>query len=123
MGAHLMTIDGVSGVHFAVWAPNALRVSVVGPFNAWDNRVNVMQRRSDGGIWETFVPNLPQGIHYKYSIKSRIMGYEVDKADPYGFYFEVRPTTDGRVWDIDAYTWQDQAWMENRVEQQSPRRP
>ena len=123
MGAHLTTIDGVSGVHFAVWAPNALRVSVVGPFNAWDNRVNVMQKRSDGGIWETFVPNLPQGMHYKYSIKSRIMGYEVDKADPYGFYFEVRPTTDGRVWDIDAYAWQDQAWMENRVEQQSPGRP
>ncbi len=123
MGAHLMTVDGVSGVHFAVWAPNALRVSVVGPFNAWDNRVNAMQKRSDGGVWETFIPNLPQGMHYKYSIKSRFLGYEVDKADPYGFYFEVRPTTDGRVWNIDAYTWSDQAWMETRAAQQALGRP
>ena len=97
-GAHMTTVDGVAGVHFAVWAPNAARVSVIGSFNAWDNRVNAMQRRGDAGIWETFIPNLPKGTHYKYSIKSRMLGYEVDKADPYGFFFEVRPTTDARVW-------------------------
>jgi len=122
-GAHIMTVDGVAGVHFAVWAPNALRVSVIGSFNAWDNRVNAMQRRGDAGIWETFIPNLPKGTHYKYSIKSRMLGYEVDKADPYGFYFEMRPTTDARVWDIDSYTWSDQEWMEGRVERQAPDKP
>ena len=123
MGAHLTTVDGVNGVHFAVWAPNAQRVGVVGPFNAWDNRVNVMQRRSDGGVWETFIPSLPQGTHYKYAIRSRALGYEVDKADPYGAYFEVRPTTDSRVWDITTYTWNDQAWMENRAAHQSVNKP
>ncbi|MCB0057992.1 MAG: 1,4-alpha-glucan branching enzyme, partial [Caldilineaceae bacterium] len=122
-GAHMMTVDGVEGVHFAVWAPNALRVSVVGPFNLWDNRVNVMQMHGESGVWETFIPNLPKGMHYKYSVKSRFMGYEVDKADPYGFYFEVRPTTDSRIWNIDEYGWGDGDWMANRVEHQAPNRP
>ncbi|GIK72008.1 MAG: 1,4-alpha-glucan branching enzyme GlgB [Chloroflexota bacterium] len=122
-GAHMTTVEGVAGVHFAVWAPNALRVSVIGSFNAWDNRVNAMQRRGDSGIWETFIPNLPKGTHYKYSIKSRMLGYEIDKADPYGFYFEMRPTTDARVWDIDSYIWNDKEWMENRIERQATDKP
>jgi len=123
LGAHIRTVEGVQGVHFAVWAPNALRVSVIGPFNAWDNRVNPMQRRGDGGVWETFIPNLPKGTHYKYSIKSQFLGYEIDKSDPYGFYFEVRPSTDTRVWDIDSYQWNDQEWMERRAQTQALDRP
>ena len=122
-GAHMVTVDGVAGVHFAVWAPNALRVSVVGPFNLWDNRVNAMQMHGESGVWETFIPNLPKGTHYKYSVKSRFMGYEVDKADPYGFYFEVRPTTDSRVWNIDEYAWGDDAWMTGRPQRQAPNQP
>ncbi len=122
-GAHMVTVDGVAGVHFAVWAPNALRVSVVGPFNLWDNRVNPMQMHGESGVWETFIPNLPKGTHYKYSVKSRFMGYEVDKADPYGFYFEVRPTTDTRVWNIDEYEWGDNAWMADRPQRQAPNQP
>lgn len=122
-GAHRRTVEGVEGVHFAVWAPNALRVGVVGPFNGWDNRVNAMQRRGESGVWETFIPNLPQGTHYKYAIKSRQLGYEVDKADPYGFYCEFRPTTDTRIWDLDRYGWQDQAWMEMRAARQAHDQP
>jgi len=122
-GAHMVTVDGIAGVHFAVWAPNALRVSVVGPFNLWDNRVNPMQMHGESGVWETFIPNLPKGTHYKYSVKSRFMGYEVDKADPYGFYFEVRPTTDSRVWSIDEYEWGDNAWMTDRPQRQAPNQP
>lgn len=122
-GAHMTTVEGVRGVHFAVWAPNALRVSVVGPFNLWDNRVNVMQLHGESGVWETFIPHLSKGMHYKYAVKSRFQGYEVDKADPYGFYFEVRPTTDTRVWNIDEYGWGDDVWMANRAEHQALNRP
>ncbi len=97
----------MKGVSFAVWAPNAERVSVVGEFNGWDNRTHAMHFHEGPGIWELFIPNLPQGTHYKYAIKSRFLGYEVDKTDPYGFYAEMRPSTDSRVWDIDQYVWND----------------
>jgi len=122
-GAHYRTIDGVRGVNFAVWAPNAARVSVIGEFNAWDDRVHAMQQRNDSGLWEIFIPNLPEGIHYKYAIKSRFMGYQVDKADPYGFYAEVRPTTGSSVWVIDRYTWGDEAWIANRPVRQALDQP
>ena len=122
-GAHFRVLDGVKGVNFALWAPNALRVSVIGEFNAWDDRVDVMQQRGSSGLWEIFIPNLPEGAHYKYSIKSRVMGYQVDKADPYGFFNEVRPTKDSRVWDIDKYVWGDDTWVAERVERQALDKP
>ena len=82
-----------TGVNFAVWAPNALRVSVIGEFNGWDDRVHAdAAARGDRACGRSFIPNLPEGTHYKYSIKSRFLGYQIDKADPYGFYAEVRPT-------------------------------
>ena len=122
-GAQFRTIDGVRGVNFAVWAPNALRISVMGEFNLWDDRVHVMQQRGQSGIWEIFLPNLPEGTHYKYSIKSRFLGYQVDKADPYGFYAELRPTKDSRVWDINKYQWHDEAWIASRPERQALDKP
>jgi 1,4-alpha-glucan branching enzyme len=122
-GAHLRTIEGVSGVHFAVWAPNAQRVSVTGPFNGWDNRTHPMQRRGEVGVWELFIPNLPEGMVYKYSIKSRFLGFEADKADPYAFFAELRPNTGSRIWHIDKYQWHDQEWMAARSELQALDRP
>src|SRR5690606_38949218 len=80
LGAHRRTIDGVEGVSFAVWAPNAERVSVIGSFNGWDNRTHGMYRHEPSGVWELFIPGLPNGSHYKYAVKSRFLGYEVDKA-------------------------------------------
>ncbi len=123
LGAHPRTIDGVQGVNFAVWAPNALRVSVMGEFNGWDNRTNPMQLREQSGIWELFLPNLPEGVSYKYAIKSRQLGYEVDKSDPYGFFAELRPSTASRVWYVDKYGWQDHEWMASRKERQALDRP
>lgn len=119
LGAQLRTVDGVQGINFAVWAPNAERVSVIGPFNEWDNRVHALQRRTDGGIWELFVPNLPEGTTYKYAIKSSHLGYQVDKSDPYGFFAELRPNTGSRIWYLDKYSWNDHEWMEKRPAQQA----
>lgn len=119
LGAHFATVAGVNGVNFAVWAPNAQRVSVIGEFNGWDNRAHPMQLRGGTGVWELFIPNLPEGMHYKYAIRSRFMGYEVDKADPYGFYAEMRPSTDSRIWNIERYAWQDQEWMTGRSVRQA----
>jgi 1,4-alpha-glucan branching enzyme len=123
LGAHFRTVDGVQGVNFAVWAPNAQRVSVIGPFNGWDNRAHPMSMRGASGVWEVFIPNLVEGTHYKLSIRSRFMGYEVDKADPYGFYGEMRPSTDSRVWNIDKYQWRDAEWMDSRAERQALDKP
>jgi 1,4-alpha-glucan branching enzyme len=123
LGAHFRTVDGVEGVNFATWAPNAERVSVIGEFNAWDDRVHAMQRRSESGIWEVFIPNLTEGTHYKLAVKSRFLGYKVDKADPFGFFAEVRPTTDSRIWDIDKHTWNDAEWMEQRPQRQALDKP
>ncbi len=128
LGAHFRTIESqradgeteaVGGVNFAVWAPNAERVSLVGPFNGWDNRAHPMTMRAGTGVWELFFPNLVEGTHYKYAIRSRFMGYEVDKADPYGFYAEMRPSTDSRIWDVDKYEWNDQEWLAERPRRQA----
>ena len=118
LGAHPRVVDGMPGVHFAVWAPNAERVSVKGNFNQWDGRVHPMQLRGSGSIWELFIPGLAQGELYKYEIKSRFGGYLVDKADPYGFYAEIRPQTGSVVFDIDQYAWQDTNWVTARAEHQ-----
>ncbi len=123
LGAHPRTVDGVAGVNFAVWAPNAERVSVVGPFNGWDKRAHPLQRNSAIGVWELFIPGLPNGTHYKYSVKSRFFGYEVDKADPFGFYSEMRPSTDSRVWDMKQYHWNDADWVDHRPTRQALDQP
>jgi 1,4-alpha-glucan branching enzyme len=122
-GAHFRTVDGVAGVNFAVWAPNALRVSVTGPFNGWDNRVHAMHRHEPSGVWEIFIPHLPEGMHYKFAVRSRHLNYEIDKSDPYGFYAELRPSTDSRVWDITKYRWSDEEWLEARAARQSLSQP
>src|SRR5690606_21462756 len=113
MGSHLAEVDGIHGVRFTVWAPNAEVVFVVGDFNDWDPRRNPMRRRN-GGIWEIFVPNVGAGASYKYFVKSKYHGYQQLKADPYGFYMEVPPESASSVWDIDAYQWNDAAWLEER---------
>ena len=123
LGAHFRTVEGVQGVNFAVWAPNAQRVSVIGAFNGWDNRTHAMQLHDKFGIWEIFIPNLPEGMDYKYSIKSRLNGYEIDKADPYGFYAELRPSKGSRIWNIDKYAWQDDDWLAARPKRQALDQP
>ncbi|MBD2000063.1 1,4-alpha-glucan branching enzyme [Leptolyngbya sp. FACHB-541] len=112
LGAHLTEIEGVEGVYFAVWAPNARNVSVLGDFNYWDGRKHQM-RRGSSGIWELFVPGLKVGDCYKYEIKNET-GHIYEKSDPYGFQQEVRPKTASIVADLDRYEWGDRDWMEQR---------
>jgi 1,4-alpha-glucan branching enzyme len=114
MGAHMMAVNGRSGVLFAVWAPNAERVSVVGEFNGWDGRINPMRFHHDSGIWEIFMPNLGEGVLYKYEIKTRYQGYTVTKTDPVGFFTEMRPKNASIVWDINKYQWGDGDWLASR---------
>jgi 1,4-alpha-glucan branching enzyme len=114
LGAHLTERDGRRGVHFAVWAPNAKLVSVIGTFNDWNPQANSM-RPSSAGVWEGFVPDIGQGASYKYHIESRQSDYKVDKADPYGFAAEIRPRTASRVWNLEDYAWHDDSWMTNRA--------
>jgi 1,4-alpha-glucan branching enzyme len=112
LGAHLTTVEGVRGVYFAVWAPNARNVSVIGDFNYWDGRKHQM-RKGSTGIWDLFIPELGAGTSYKYEIKNP-EGHIYEKSDPYGFYQEVRPKTASIVADLDAHTWSDADWLENR---------
>ncbi|MDX2153097.1 MAG: 1,4-alpha-glucan branching protein GlgB [Bryobacteraceae bacterium] len=113
MGAHLMEWEGVAGCRFAVWAPNAITVSVVGEFNEWDTTRNPMRLRN-GGIWEIFLPHVTAGTPYKYFVKSKFKGYQQLKADPYAFASEAPPKSASIVWDLSGYEWQDAAWMEER---------
>lgn len=117
LGAHLLEVNGVTGVNFAVWAPNALRVSVTGDFNGWDARVHPMRQVEDSGFWELFIPGLSQGEVYRYHIKSRFNNFQIEKSDPYGFYSEVRPNNASVVADITGYEWNDAAWLEARAQQ------
>ncbi|MDF0553981.1 1,4-alpha-glucan branching enzyme [Kamptonema sp. UHCC 0994] len=112
LGAHLTEVDGVKGVYFAVWAPNARNVSLLGDFNSWDGRKHQM-RKGQTGIWEIFIPGLGAGESYKYEIKN-MEGHPYEKSDPYGFQQEVRPKTASIVTDLEAYTWNDSGWMEHR---------
>jgi 1,4-alpha-glucan branching enzyme len=114
LGAHLTERGGRRGVHFAVWAPNAKLVSVIGEFNNWSPQVNGMSPTS-AGIWEGFVPSIGQGASYKYHIESRYRDYKVDKADPYAFATEIRPQTASRVWNLEDYSWRDDSWMASRA--------
>ena len=116
LGAHPGQRNGVKGTCFAVWAPNADRVSVVGDFNEWDPAAHPMTLRSDdSGIWEAFVPELGQGTIYKYHIDSKYHGYSVNKGDPFAFFWELPPNTASVVWDL-KYDWGDAAWMKKRHE-------
>jgi 1,4-alpha-glucan branching enzyme len=114
LGAHVREVAGVRGVHFGVWAPNARRVSVVGDFNFWDGRVNVMRSRSNG-IWEFFVPDLDEGAIYKFEILATDGATLALKSDPYGFFAELRPKSASVVCSIDGYRWKDSAWLEARA--------
>lgn len=115
MGAHPMVIGGVEGVYFSVWAPCAMRVSVVGDFNLWDGRRHQMRRigEGDANIFELFIPGLKAGAIYKYEIKTKA-GEPMLKADPYASYGELRPNNASVVWDLGKYQWQDGQWMDKR---------
>ncbi|MGI8649315.1 MAG: 1,4-alpha-glucan branching protein GlgB [Rubrobacter sp.] len=114
LGAHLFEMNGVSGVRFAVWAPNARRVSVIGDFNGWDGRVNVMRNRS--GVWEMFIPGVKEGDLYKFEVVGQNGELLPPKADPFGFFFEQHPGTASIVSDPYHYTWTDEDWMARRAE-------
>jgi 1,4-alpha-glucan branching enzyme len=114
LGSHCLTIDGVEGVYFAVWAPNAEQVSVKGDFNGWNNESHQLAPRWDSsGIWEGFIPGVGKKEIYKYHIVSRFNNYRVDKGDPFAFHWELPPRTASHVWDLE-YEWHDRDWMANR---------
>jgi len=114
LGAHVREVNGVRGVQFAVWAPNARRVSVVGDFNHWDGRIHPMRSRGAAGVWELFVPTLGDGVIYKFEIRSNVGGSLLLKADPYASFCELRPKTGSVVFDVDRYKWGDAEWCEAR---------
>ena len=114
LGAHPKVVDEVGGVLFAVWAPNAERVSVVGDFNRWDGRIHPMRVRGGSGIWELFIPDLEPGALYKFEIRNRNSGEILLKSDPYGRYFEQRPKTSSIVIGDSDFAWQDQTWLAQR---------
>ena len=121
MGAHLTSQQCVEGVMFCLWAPNARSVSVLGEMNSWDGRHHPMQKRL-GGIWELFIPGVLKGDLYKYEIRSQ-QGHCYQKADPYGFQHEVRPSTSSIVSNLDKYNWEDQAWISKRDTQNTLQQP
>jgi len=113
LGAHNQRINGEEGTYFAVWAPNARQVSVIGNFNNWDKLSHPLMTRGQSGIWEGFVPGVCSGSLYKYHITSHFQNYQVEKADPLSFYAELSPGTASVVWNLD-YAWGDHEWMCNR---------
>ncbi len=115
LGSHPIERNGVAGTMFAVWAPNAASVSVVGDWNGWDDGAHFLQSRGPSGIWEGFIPNVQKGMKYKYHIVSQHNGYVVDKADPVGIHHETPPRTASIVWDLD-YQWNDAAWLDSRAQ-------
>lgn len=122
LGSHALAVDGVKGTYFAVWAPDAEEVFVMGKFNAWDKLSHLLRPKGQSGIWEGFVPGVGKGTLYKYHIISRYNGYRVDKTDPFSLFNEVPPKTASIVWDLD-YDWEDQEWMEGRGERNGLDKP
>src|SRR6266446_1455758 len=122
LGAQLRTIDGVAGSSFAVWAPNAQRVSVVGDFNNWDGRAHQMRSLGLSGVWEIFIPAIAEGARYKYEIRYK-NGQIGLKTDPYGFFFETPPKNDSIVWSNRKFAWTDDLWMAERRKQDLLRSP
>ena len=118
-GAHVRTIGDETGVYFAVWAPNALRVSVVGDFNNWDARVNPMRKLIGSGVWELFLPGIKPGAHYKFEIRSRT-GAALLKSDPFAFFKQHGKSTASLVYDLERYRWNDSEWMEARQKKNWP---
>ncbi|MDT0650943.1 1,4-alpha-glucan branching protein GlgB [Autumnicola edwardsiae] len=122
-GSHLMEHEGTQGVYFAVWAPNAEKVSVIGDFNGWDRQTNPMKARNDeSGIWEAFIPEAKNGSMYKYYIRSHNNGYEAEKGDPFAFKWETPPNTASVVWDLEG-TWNDGHWMKKRKKEAQKAKP
>jgi 1,4-alpha-glucan branching enzyme len=122
LGAQLRTIDGVPGTSFAVWAPNAQRVSVVGDFNQWDGRAHSMRSLGPSGVWEIFVPGVGEGAHYKFEIRN-LHGHIGLKTDPFGFFFEKAPKNAAIVWSTRKFQWTDDAWLKNRSQRDALRSP
>jgi 1,4-alpha-glucan branching enzyme len=122
LGAHRRTFNGVEGMLFAVWAPNAKRVSVVGDFNAWDGRVNPMRLRMEAGIWELFLPDIGSHAHYKFELIGPD-GALFNKSDPFAFYSQHGPQTASLTWDFHHYRWSDDAWMTQRKDRDLYREP
>ena len=116
LGAHEKEVDGIKGILFATWAPNAERVSVIGDFNQWDGRTNPMRVRGGSGVWELFIPGLQAGCLYKYEILNRHTGELLEKIDPYARQFEQRPATASMTTARHTWQWQDQDWIKNRQE-------
>ena len=123
LGAHLIERDGRRGAHFAVWAPNAREVSLVGDFNGWRPDAHALSPTADSGIWQGFIPDLSAGALYKYSILSNAGGERFEKADPFAFAAEIRPLTASKVWSLEGYAWGDQEWMAKRGALQTIDRP
>jgi 1,4-alpha-glucan branching enzyme len=122
LGAHPRVFDGVTGVSFAVWAPNAQRVSVVGDFNRWDGRCHAMRLLGVSGVWEIFVPGVDRGAHYKFEIRD-VHGHVKMNTDPFGFFFEVAPKQAAIVWDAGVFPWTDDDWLKRRRERDPLRSP
>ncbi len=114
LGSYCMNVEGVNGAYFALWAPDAKEITVIGDFNDWDKKSHkLMLRNDDSGIWEGFIPGIEDGDIYKYHIVSKHNNYTVDKGDPFALFWEAPPKTASRVWDLD-YTWSDKKWMKSR---------
>ncbi|MEA2693147.1 MAG: 1,4-alpha-glucan branching enzyme, partial [Acidobacteriota bacterium] len=122
LGAHADTVGGVAGTRFAVWAPDAEQVTVIGDWNDWDKTADRMSRHDGSGIWELFVPAAAKGMRYKYHVVSRYRGYRADKADPFAFSTEPPPRQASVIWDL-GYEWGDGEWMAGRAERSTPMSP
>ena len=116
LGAHHRNVDGIAGILFATWAPNAERVSVIGDFNQWDGRRHPMRNRGGSGIWELFIPGIDAGVPYKFELRNRASGQVVKKTDPYAQSFELRPQTASLTPAANHYQWADQAWQDRRAD-------
>src|SRR6266478_2563590 len=121
-GAHLRTVGDAAGVYFAVWAPNAQRVSVVGDFNSWDGRVNPMRKLVGSGVWELFLPSIKEGAHYKFEIRTQT-GATLLKSDPFAFFNQHGISTSSLIYNLQRYKWSDAQWMEQRRAKDWPKSP
>ena len=122
LGAHLTEVEGVRGVSFHVWAPNAQRVSIVGEFNGWDGRRNPMRKLLGCGVWEIFMPGVVEGAHYKFEIKASHGGILL-KSDPFAFFGQHGTATASLVFDLKRYAWSDAEWMKARAAKEWHREP
>jgi 1,4-alpha-glucan branching enzyme len=123
LGAHIMETPEGRGTSFALWAPNAEKIAVVGDFNDWDAEANPLRRVKDTGYWQGFISGVDKGALYKFDITSKYNNYRVQKTDPYAFHCEIRPATASVVWDIGGYEWNDREWLAHREARQNHRAP